>query len=387
MASAPEHRSLSQIFVATEQKRLALEGVYDVNSYHTQDILAEAIEGYKSCLRMIDSLGLFSPNETLDDIATSDLPYMLAEYYLAELTQKITSPSPQDRKKILRRARTAYEGYLHLVDRYEGLLERQPAHKRLLERYEDDPVSFSIVAAGGNPNAMRNSKIANFRVEKDLKARLEFLRGKPEYSAGIDGEGGGRGVDGTGGGDEEAVQAVHLAHIDYCTHRTFQGLESLNREEEVLAQAPEPLMPSATTVEEDDERRRQSGNEGSNGRAGYSERLDRPLRRLQSAVGGPILSKQGKPLQPFTLLNNRQEMARGVFGPGHNLPTMTIDEYLAEERRRGGIIEGGGEASGQVPEPDEDNIEKADAETMKAREWDEFVEANPKGAGNTLNRG
>lgn len=57
---------------------------------------------------------------------------------------------------------------------------------------------------------------------------------------------------------------------------------------------------------------------------------------------------------------------------------MTIDEYLEEERARGGIIEGGGAASGLSPEPDEDNYEKGDAEMYKAREWDEFVEANPK---------
>ena len=30
------------------------------------------------------------------------------------------------------------------------------------------------------------------------------------------------------------------------------------------------------------------------------------------------------------------------------------------------------------PEPDEDNYEKADIETMKARKWDEFVEDNPR---------
>jgi hypothetical protein len=66
---------------------------------------------------------------------------------------------------------------------------------------------------------------------------------------------------------------------------------------------------------------------------------------------------------------------------------MSIDDYLEEERRRGGIIEGGGEASGRKPEVDEDDHEKADEETMKAREWDEFKEANPKGSGNTLNQG
>ena len=66
---------------------------------------------------------------------------------------------------------------------------------------------------------------------------------------------------------------------------------------------------------------------------------------------------------------------------------MSIDDYLEEEKRRGGIIDGGGNANAPQPEPDEDNVEQVDAATMKAREWDEFVEANPKGAGNTLNRG
>lgn len=66
---------------------------------------------------------------------------------------------------------------------------------------------------------------------------------------------------------------------------------------------------------------------------------------------------------------------------------MTIDEYLEEEKKRGGIIGGGGPQSEIRPEPEEDNMEKADEETMKARAWDEFVEANPRGSGNTMNRG
>ena len=66
---------------------------------------------------------------------------------------------------------------------------------------------------------------------------------------------------------------------------------------------------------------------------------------------------------------------------------MSIDEYLEEEKRRGGMIDGGGNAGAQQQEPDEDNMAYADAQTMKARDWDEFVEANPKGAGNTINRG
>ena len=66
---------------------------------------------------------------------------------------------------------------------------------------------------------------------------------------------------------------------------------------------------------------------------------------------------------------------------------MTIDEYLEEERKRGGMIDGGGPQSQQRPLVDEDDMDKADEATMKAREWDEFVEANPKGSGNTMNMG
>lgn len=136
--------------------------------------------------------------------------------------------------------------------------------------------------------------------------------------------------------------------------------------------APPPDAPTPRTLERDYRERA-----GLHNPAEYSDRLDR-RDVISAANAGPILSAAGKPLRPFTLLDSRQTIKNGVFKSGHNLPTMTIDEYLEEERARGGIIEGGGEASGRSPEPDEDNYEKGDAETMKAREWDEFVESNPK---------
>ncbi len=172
--------------------------------------------------------------------------------------------------------------------------------------------------------------------------------------------------------DEDAVRELQLTKIALCTHNTFQSLESLNRELKVLAMAP-PNPPTEPGALERDYRERM----GLRDRDEYSDRLDR-RDMLSSANTGPILSSGGKPLRPFTLLDSRQTIKNDVFRPGHNLPTMTIDEYLEEERARGGIIEGGGEASRLSPEPDEDDYEKGDEETMKAREWDEYVEANPK---------
>lgn len=146
----------------------------------------------------------------------------------------------------------------------------------------------------------------------------------------------------------------------------------MNREFEVLSMAPTNPQPIPQALERDYRERN-----GIRGGQEYSDRLDR-RDQLSNSNTGPILSQGGKPLRPFTLLDNRQSLKDGVFQPGHNLPTMTIDEYLEEERARGGIIEGGGEASGIIPEPDEDNYEKEEEETMKARAWDEYVESNPK---------
>ena len=197
--------------------------------------------------------------------------------------------------------------------------------------------------------------------------------------------------------DDNAIRELQLTSIALCTHNAFQGLESLNRELEVLNLAPPTPPPGSDSLEQDYRERM-----GLRSDDEYSDRLDR-RDMLSTSNKGPILSSNGKPLRPFTLLDSRKSLKEAVFRPGHNLPTITIDEYLEEERARGGIIEGGGEASRFSPEPDEDNYEKGDAETVKAREWDEFVEENPKyvflsllaritnilfrGSGNTLNRG
>jgi immunoglobulin-binding protein 1 len=176
-----------------------------------------------------------------------------------------------------------------------------------------------------------------------------------------------------------------LAEIQLQIHNTFHTLDIIAQELKILSFAP-PTPPTSPTDLDTDSRERQRQHPSS-----YSDRVDHSLSQFPRG-NGPILNKDGRPLQPFTLLsgdgsNDRQNLRKGVFRSGHSLPTMTIDEYLAEEKRRGGMVEGGGEPSRTRPEPDEDDFDREDQETMKAREWDEFKEDNPRGSGNTLNRG
>lgn len=93
--------------------------------------------------------------------------------------------------------------------------------------------------------------------------------------------------------------------------------------------------------------------------------------------------------QPFTLLSTRQQIAATVFRPDHTLPTMTIDEYLEMERRRGGILDGPAkEQPGKQEEDDPDRMteEEEHRVLLKTRQFDKFKDENPRGSGNTFNR-
>ena len=180
--------------------------------------------------------------------------------------------------------------------------------------------------------------------------------------------------------DDEVLRSLYLAELSLFSSQTFQSLDMITQETAILAQirSAEPI----------DHGPIEDGREAVRGSArGYSERLDGPMTLPGLGGRGPLLDNSSKPLQPFTLTSKRAQLKDGVFRPDHSLPTMSIDEYLEEEKRRGGILDSNSGTNSQTVEFDEDNEAHVDAATVKAREWDEFVEANPKGAGNTINRG
>ncbi|KAF2019945.1 TAP42-like protein [Aaosphaeria arxii CBS 175.79] len=349
-------RSIRALFLEAEHSRKDLSNSYDSNSSSFQEKLRNTIATYEECLQLSEQASLFSPNETLDDISSTDLQYMAVSYHIADLKQKITGDVASRKENILQ-ARGLYERFLKLLDSYD-ILGKSDA--RLLETYLDDRNSFST-ASTKDASARRDAKIARFREEKELKKKLEYLQQNPKLAE----------------SDEQVVRELNLTNLAFMVFQTFQSLESIGQELHIISLAPPAPPPSQGPAQDSREDGRVSD--------GYSERLDGHKPGLRYT--GPILSRDGKPMRPFTLLDNRSRLQQGVFRPDHSLPTMTIDEYLEEEKRRGGIIEGGGEQSGIRPEPDEDDLVKADEETMKARAWDEFKEDNPKGSGNTINRG
>lgn len=90
--------------------------------------------------------------------------------------------------------------------------------------------------------------------------------------------------------------------------------------------------------------------------------------------------------RPFRLVSKREEIAETVFRPDYNLPTMTIDEYLELERKRGGILDGHSPNPKDNNEQNDDDNEDDEVALQRARQFDQFKDENPRGSGNTYNR-
>jgi len=66
-------QNIKSLFSSAESKRQTIEASWDTNTTTYQQNLASAIADYEDCLRLADRLSLFSPNETLEDLASGEL--------------------------------------------------------------------------------------------------------------------------------------------------------------------------------------------------------------------------------------------------------------------------------------------------------------------------
>ncbi|CAG8432717.1 5699_t:CDS:2 [Diversispora eburnea] len=196
-----------------------------------------------------------------------------------------------------------------------------------------------------DPAMKRQEKIARYKREKETKAKLEKLQ---QLLSSIEND-----------NDKEDIDRnCVLTCIDLFIQKSIEQLSSINQEMDLL-----------NNMRKSEDHIKQSG---------VNEKEIVPSTNTLKDGNGPLLSSEGRPLRPFIITSKREEIRQQVFRPGWRLPTMTIDEYLQQEKERGNIISGGG----QMPEKKEinDNDEEAiDAETYRLRELDEFKDVNPRG--------
>mmetsp|Transcript_19684 Transcript_19684/g.54663 ORF Transcript_19684/g.54663 Transcript_19684/m.54663 type:complete len:350 (-) Transcript_19684:80-1129(-) len=303
--------------------------------------LQEAVSWLEAASRRIDGLGMFSTNETAEDIATGDLKYLLLSYYKGELHANMNFPAdPGSRTEAVLAAVASYSAFLGTCDRCELLGES----KASLEQEE---------VGRTDPTTARAHKIARFKREKAIKAQLEQFKKKrmeqmrsAALGAYEDDEGG----DLIAGVDEEEERRAWELQIELAVQKAMETRKMLREEVKILSHmaqmppearaAPSPAPPSEI------------------------------LEGLRKAASG---------------LSERERRKGEVFRPGHALPTMSLAELGEKERaealqrqRAEGELEARRQQRLEELGSDED-----EEELLRQRAMDDWKDDNPRGSGNS----
>ncbi|KAG5569081.1 hypothetical protein H5410_058847 [Solanum commersonii] len=339
---------------------------------------------------MISKLGLFSLNETKDDISTANLKYILVPYYLAELTEKIAE---------------------------DGRIKEFISFCETMELVPEEEMETSKQGGANTFADRRAKKIARFKRQRAAESKLLELkeqkerRGRSTKASALSTPVESREDDVLDDdGDEE--REAWLTTISLALSKAFDLLEMLNKEEEMLSAITEKQLQDgekefSQLVLAERTKKVETWHRDVAARAPYTKTAA-PITCAtfaQDVIEGRANVSQAhehkhKPLifEPASLVGRnptteREKIAAQVFQPHYRLPTVSIEEAgLTEmnmmnewQERNVKLME---EASSSwhrdAPKlrPGEEDEEDDDTAQDKARAWDDWKDDNPRGAGN-----
>ncbi|XP_071706289.1 PP2A regulatory subunit TAP46 [Rutidosis leptorrhynchoides] len=379
-----------------------------------KETLAKGCQALHQCEEMISKLGLFSTNETKDEITTTNLKYILVPFYLAELTEKT---GYSNRIESLKVSQAKLKEFISFCDAMELLPEDE------LEAFAQEGGQNAVVDK-------RAIKIARFKRQRAAESKLLEIKERKERRGRstkasalstnpVD-------VDTTGDddvtddddGDEE--REAWLTTITLAICKALDLKEMLKKEEEMLSaikekQEQEGNSEFSETILEERAKTVEDWHRNAAARARYTKAAV-PITCAtfaQDVLEGRAKVSQAhdhkhqqSPLMfgPASLIggnitSERERIAAQVFQPSHRMPTMSIEEAGLKEMEMmntwqettSKMIEeansswhndkwkpragGGGD--------DDDEDEDDEAAQDNARAFDDWKDENPRGAGNS----
>ncbi|KAF7830725.1 PP2A regulatory subunit TAP46 [Senna tora] len=364
-----------------------------------QEFVRKGCEALEKCEDMINKLGLFSANETKEDISTTNLKYSLVPFYLAELTEKIAQ---DDRIQILKASQAKLKEFISFCEAMELVPEEE------LESY--------MQGATKSVADQRARKIARFKRQRAAESKLLEIkeqkerRGRSTKAAALSTP--------VEAGEEEVLdddgeeeREAWLTTISLAICKALDLLEMLKKEEEMLSaikerQSKDGDKEFSQDVLDERAKKAEAWHRDSAARA----RFTKPSQPITCATfAQDVLEGRANVSQahdhkhqplifgPASLVNGsltseRERMAAKVFQPSYRMPTMSIEEAGLREmeimnkwqERNAKLMEEANSSwykdkkSGPAEEDEEDD----DAAQEKARAWDDWKDENPRGAGN-----
>ncbi|XP_069842037.1 immunoglobulin-binding protein 1 [Dendropsophus ebraccatus] len=300
-----------------------------------QDKVKRGLGMLEEATRMVSQLQLFSSNEDLDEISSTDIRYLLLPALLGALTLKQVDLS--HRLQHLEAARLYFLDFLKRCHDYKVSKFNLPGQEEAVQG-EDEPVRNTRAGIPPSLTAMaiqRQAKIERYKQRKELENKLSSLKESVK----------------SGTADEEQVREYYLLHLRHWVCIALEEVESIDQElPMVKARA---MMKGADVTQP-----------------------PRPTR---------------PPMKPFIL--TRDALQAKVFGAGYpSLPTMTVDDWYEQHRSKGVLPD-----QGVSSRPTDEEQEAADRERkeeqddpdslQKARNWDDWKDTHPRGYGNRKNMG
>ena len=321
---------------------------------------------------------------------------MLCEFYLAEVVSRTRAPDPAARAPFAAEAADALEAFLRRCEVHDLLTPEAKRQREGLKRQRE--------GQNADPGTARADKVARFRRERAIRARLEELestRRRRAEEALLNADWDDEDPDASPEDEVEERERWTLL-IEDAVAKSLDDVAHLARELEMIAARDElaaarPAGPRA------------AGGVNAPGRGVYTLMPDGAVvpgfndasSGCASSIGGQPTGRQTASV-PAELMESLRRMygtgvaggsARSaerirseVFRPSHILPTMTVEQAGEIERRE--MMERQREQAENAArrareESEMTREEREERDLAKARSWDEFKDDNPFGHGNS----
>lgn len=299
---------------------------------------------FEDSTRLVSLSGMFSKNESHEEIATNDLKFLLLPFFLAQTSLKLCN---SDRKNVVDVAKVYYEDFLKRCEEY-ALCERSTtAVSKATDIIVRDEMQRLTQMA-----QQRNQKLQKYQQKKELNDQIKQLKVAMERED----------------TDEEIKRNFYLKLIKLCVWESQDELSTLEQECEIL-------MHIAGLREHDPEFRRSA----------------------ETASKRP----QPTPLKPIII--TKDALQKAVYGLGYpSFPTYTVQEFYdqrvadgvfpSEEQVKKNSLQSRVEVDQEAEQAREDEekelkVDGDDPETLqRARNLDEYKDDHRRGYGNRHNR-
>jgi len=361
---AKEHQSLKDLLLNLNKLYDQTESSPEPSSSATyQKRLADASDLARQLISHVNSIGVFSKNETVDEISTASLPYMTLSALLAYFVSRQSDTDTMLRSERLRLARSSYVDFLRLCTCYgleNAVIPCDPLDADDDEEHTDKTTGTAVVPKSSylsNSSAdmsvmqkLRTLKVERFRRRREQERRLEALRAQvaSRDQALV---------------DDELLRELHLTTTHRWVSAALEEVDAIDVE-----------LPLVHRME-------------SRGQDSSVDAVEAEMHKAR---------RKAPPFRPFIL--TRSEVQARVLGAGYpSLPTYTVEQFYDAQMAAGRLpdngVPGADPNHGQQTEAERVAAECAaeemaddPAELRKKRDWDEWKDTHRTGWGNRHNR-